>query len=421
MALIDETSAASANLAGLRTISNDQRITFTLYVRYVLPIDGYVFWLGTSNDTQVKCSLHITADKQQNEDETIAVNRVVMTTGEPVQQFNAIGPNEMWVGEVAGVRFAFSRSGPRYRAAELYHYNGNAVYPALGNMLVAAGQQFPKNTQVISNSLPMWLTLATYDPIWLVPANPGITLYPSYAVPDNLAPPYGVVHIPPESTEVLQAVPLLGPVAPVGRAALGTVNGTTLDSTHWQLVSDHVRVTLYGLTNAQMADWMDLVNRYSFDTDEIGIMSASPIRDEKRTQSELAILAMKKTISYTVSYYQARANAVARQLIEKVSVEYAIGPFAATPTYAINPNTPMGVVVNVPFIFSGTLSGYTSVPVLTYSIQGSYPARLGGVTEGGWSTTITAFTASGHGQATTILVTDSVNNIIAVVHFPVSA
>ena len=124
-----------------------------------------------------------------------------------------------------------------------------------------------------------------------------------------------MVHI--DDTRQLQATPLLGPTAPVGLAAFGTVNGTTPDTTHWQLVSDRVRITLYGLTNQQALDWLDLVNSYSFDQDEIGIMSCeTAVRDMKRTQAELGILAMKKVIEYRVSYYQSRANTVARQLVE---------------------------------------------------------------------------------------------------------
>lgn len=324
MALIDETATASANLAGLRALSDDQLVAFELYIRWVLPLDGYVFWLGTGNVIPIRGSVHVTTDKYQREDETISVNRVVMTTGERIQHFNAIKPDEMWVGEVQGVRFAFSRSGPRYQAAGLYHYNGEAVFPALGNILVPVGEQLPKDTLVVSNSLPMWLTLKTYNPIWLVPPNPGITLYPSFAIPDNLAPPYGAVHIEPGGTRQLQATPLLGPTRPVGRAALGTVNGTTLDSTYWQLVADRVRVTLYGLTNQQALDWMVLVNRYSYDQDLIGIMSSSPVRDDKRTQSELGILAMKKTVDFEVSYYQTRADAVARQLIETAEISVSL-------------------------------------------------------------------------------------------------
>lgn len=328
MALIDESAVASSNLAGLRVLSEDQTVQFTLYLRHVLPLDGYVFWLGTGKALPVRGSFHVSADKLQREDETIAINRVVMTTGEEVQGFNAIGPDQLWVGEIAGVRFAFSRSGPRFKVAGLYHYNGEALYPALGNILVPLGSQLPDTTLVVSNSLPLWLALRTYTPVWLLPPNPLITLYPSFAIPDNLAPPYGSVHIEPDGTHAVQPTPHLGPTRPVGNAAYGIPFGTTPDSTHWQLVADRVRITLYGTTNQQAMDFLDLVNRYSFDQDTMGIMRCeSAARDDKRTQSELGILAMKKTITYEVSYYQSRVDTIARQLVEHASATVSVSPY----------------------------------------------------------------------------------------------
>ena len=317
--LPDETAAAASNLVGLQTITDGEVISFQLYVRWVLPLDGYVFWLGTGNPVIVKGSLHVSVDKRQEEDETIAVNRVVFTTADDVQRFNEPSPGKIWVGQYAGIRFAFSASGPRYRAAGLYHYNGDAVYPALANMLVPVGQELPKSTLVVSNSLPMWLSLKTYTPVWLNPPNPLITLYPSFLVPDNLEPPYGVVHI--YDTDALQAIANFGPTLMVGgNAAQGGIFGNTPDSTHYQLSYDRVRITLYGTTNQQALDFIDLVNRYSYDQDYIGIMSETVVRDDKRTQRELGILAMKKTIDFRVSYYQTRANAVANQLIHHASV-----------------------------------------------------------------------------------------------------
>ena len=44
------------------------------------------------------------------------------------------------------------------------------------------------------------------------------------------------------------------------------------------------------------------------------------MRDEKMTQSELGILAQKKTITFEVSYYQTTVNNIARQLIEKAFI-----------------------------------------------------------------------------------------------------
>ena len=195
-------------LAGLSVLSQYEAIQFTQYVRYVLPLDGYVFWLKTKATT-IQGSLHTSARKDQREDETIAVNRVVFTTGELVQEFNEIGPNTIWVGSAVGLKFAFSQTGPFYRAAGLFHYSGDAVYPALESQLVDVGAQLPTTTQIVSNSLPAWLSLVAYTPVWLVVPNPGITLYPSFAVPDNLVPPYGSIHIEPAETQAISEVPFI--------------------------------------------------------------------------------------------------------------------------------------------------------------------------------------------------------------------
>jgi hypothetical protein len=74
------------------------------------------------------------------------------------------------------------------------------------------------------------------------------------------------------------------------------------------------------LTNEQSLAWFDLVNQYSRDTNIIGMMEPAILRDQKRTQPELGILAMKKTISFKVSYLQQSMPDVARVLIEKALV-----------------------------------------------------------------------------------------------------
>ncbi len=322
MPTIDESVSAvsqgNSDVIGIQLISLDQEIAFTQYTRYVLPLDGYVFWLKTQT-MMVKGSLHATVAKQQNEDESPGVDSVVFTTGMKVQEFNAIQPDTMWVGSTGPIRFAFSRSDDFFVASGIYHYSGIAVYPALENMLVDTGDQLSVSTLVVSNSLPLWLSLVGYNPVWLQPPNPGITLYPSFLVPANLRPPYGTVHIEPGSTRGIAAAPSLGPVRPIGSGVLGVPRGTTPDSSHNQLTADRVRVTLYGLTNAQALDFHDLVNQYSYDLDLMGIMNIPIMVDEKRTQPEVGVLAMKKSIIFEVSYYQNRANAAARQLIEKAA------------------------------------------------------------------------------------------------------
>jgi len=305
MGLLDEMQEpdgiAGPALEGLRVLTEGAEIPFSLYNRRILPLDGYVFWLK-SETVLVQGSVHRTVAKMQNEDETISINRVVFTSGTAVVRFDTIGADQIWVGEAAGVKFAFSAGGPRFRQSGLYHYAGDAVYPALESQLIDDAQMLSSSTLIVSNSLPVWLALASYNPVWLQIPNPGLTLYPSYAVPDNLRPPYGVIHIEPDATEALQAFPSF-------------CDATT---TQAQLVADRVRVTLYGLTNDAASNFVNLVLQYSRDTNAIGMMSTLPvIRDQKRTQSELGILAMKKTVDWEVSYFQGAVRAVAQQLISE--------------------------------------------------------------------------------------------------------
>lgn len=298
--------------AGLQLISDGQEVAFGCYIRQVLPLDGYVFWLRTSV-ISVAGSLHQTATKRQNEDELLSINRLVFTTQYEVQEFNNIDPDHIWVGEARGTRFAFSVAGPRYSQSGLFHYVGDAIYPALASQLIEDGSALSTATLVVSNSLPAWLSLYSYNPVWIsaqIP-NPFVQLFPSFLSPENMVPPYGTVHVYPEQTVALQATPRLHQT----------------DTSSDQLTSDRVRVTLYGLTNDQATAWMNLLYTFIEDTGTIGLMSIAAIRDEKRTQVELGILAMKKTVDLTVSYNQGSIRTVARALITSASATVVASPF----------------------------------------------------------------------------------------------
>ena len=78
--LVNNASDRDPLLQGLSVLSQYQAISFSQYIRYVLPLDGYIFWLRTKTAV-IQGSLHVSVDKQQREDETIAINRVVFTTG----------------------------------------------------------------------------------------------------------------------------------------------------------------------------------------------------------------------------------------------------------------------------------------------------------------------------------------------------
>ena len=307
---------------GLRTLSNDQEITFVKYVKLVLPMDGYVFWVKadlvnpsavynsgafdtfygnqvpsigeTAQEITVKGSLHVSIDQRQAEDEIFAYNKVIFTTSQEITDLNEISPQTVYIGSYGGIRFSFSQRGKFYDAAGLYHYVGDAIYPVMDNLVIDDPIVFDVSNVIISNSLPIWLTLNKYFPV-----------YPSFAVPDNIVPPYAAVHIPPEGTEAIQSTPY--------------IDG---DNNHYQLAKDKVRITVYGLRNFNALDFVDYVNQYTLDTDNMGIMNMPIIRDEKRSQNELSVLAMKKSIEYEVSYYQSRVRDIAKQYIENAFITF---------------------------------------------------------------------------------------------------
>lgn len=341
---------------GLRVLSRDQQITFRRYVRLVLPLDGFVFWVradltargsalfnssalnssplneGPSpeapiEEISVRGSLHSNATSMQQEDEGYALSRVVFTTDEEVQALNSIAPGEMYIGEFeypprsdksssigdfkVGVssiegshqgrlRFAFSSQGFYYVAAGLWHYQGDAVYPALETQIIDTLAGFDSRPLVVSNSLPFWLGFSQVSPHpWVAPREI-FPVYPSFSVPYNVSPPYATAHVVPEATTGIGSAPLI----------------SSKDSSTTQLTHDTVRVTTYGLRNAASIAFMAAVMRATVDFGVVGIMNVPIPRDEKRTQAELGLLAMKKTIEFEVSYYQSSINDFAVQSIK---------------------------------------------------------------------------------------------------------
>lgn len=345
MSIADESSAAKTPLgsdlaAGVEAISLNQTIQFTLYKRLVLPLDGYVFWVraslygpsalpdkaligrvGPNQPPSVssaartfvaKGSLHYSTDTRQEESENYAANRVVFTAEELVNPLNETAPNTLWIGEWEGLRFAFSSRGPYYRQADLHHYVGFAVYSDMATQIIDDPSGFDSRNVVVSNSLPAWLALNGYNPGYGF-GNPSLVLYPSFLTPSNLEPPYAAVHIPPEATRTLAMAPRID----------------SRTSTHSQLCADLVRITLWGTRNFSALDFVDCVNQYSSDFGAIGMMNSPVVRDEKRTQTELGTLAMKKTVEFEVSYLQSRINDVAMQAIQRATAAFSVGDAAA--------------------------------------------------------------------------------------------
>lgn len=298
--------------AGIESLSRRQQVTFDKYVRVVLPLDGYVFWVRANlvssltlsalktNSAGVTAmgSLHYSTSIDQKEESSVSVNSVVFTSEVEVQALNDVNPQVLYIAIIEGIRFSFSNRGRFYVQASIYHYVGNAVYSELATQIIDDVRQFDHTSVVVSDSLPIWLSMNTYtSPVGGLFSNP-VTLYPAFLVPANLAPPYASVSVVPGETQAIQSVPFVA-----------------RDGSHYQLARDLVRVTIFGTRNFEALSFQDFVNQFSLDTDYIGVMNMPLMRDEQRTQPELLALAQKKTIEYEVSYYQQTVRALSRTLI----------------------------------------------------------------------------------------------------------
>jgi len=305
-------SLQAALQAGLNSLSNTQTVSFQSYCKSTMPIDGYVFWVATGNSSEYVGSVHQITQRRQDHDQTIAVNKIIFTSESEITQFNSINPQSLLVGswEVDGVclRMVFTDQAALYRQADLYHYSGDTVYPALESQLIGSITDLPSGP-IVSNSLPIWLLQNSIAPV-----------YPSYLVPQNVEPPYIAVHIPAEDTEVLGQFPTF--------SWPGVVSGTGVDPLHQlpssQLMRDKVELTLYGFNNQMAIQYLIGLEEFSLMTDSFGFCNSPAIRDDKRIQSEISAIAMKKSITILASYYQGTADAIARRLILSASVSTTI-------------------------------------------------------------------------------------------------
>lgn len=295
-AIENQASPLQATLdAGIEVISNDQEIVFTQYDQLVLPADGFIFWVKTQNTMNVKGSFHFSGDQNQNEDETLGMSHVIFTSESEINDFTNISPTTMWIGTFNNLRFAFNHKKNFYQQASLWHYVGDAIYAAMASQFIDTEAGFDEITPVVSNSLPIWLSLNQHFP-----------MYPSFSVPANITPPYASVHIEPSKTTAIQSVPIIN-----------------LNSSSYQLASDDIRITIYGARNDDAINFVNYVYDYILQYETMGLLSpVSILMDEKRTQSEYAILAIKKVFSPRVSYYQSVVNAIARKLILHAKINY---------------------------------------------------------------------------------------------------
>ena len=325
------TPLASALAEGTRELSNDQVISFTLYKKVILPVDGYVFWVRQP-DTQLNVhgSLHYITEEHQRVDEMIAINNMIFTALQQVQEFNLINPDTMYIGEFDGIQFAFNQRSSYYEQSGLHHYMGNAVYPALSTQLLNSAADLP-TSQILSNSIPIWLSLTGSNDQYQAPTylpEATYSVYPEFLVPDNIVPPYIAVQI--ERTEVLQAVPYI---------YNAVVNGTEV-ANHSQLVKDTVRLHLYGFKHQDAMIYLDYILNFIgvYGDQYLGLMNCPTVVDSPRIQTELSIRAQKKEILFEVSYYQSATFQSALQLIQHTIPYFDVQYVFSGPGWRVPPS-----------------------------------------------------------------------------------
>ena len=294
----EDNPLAGALQAGLNMISQNQTVTFNSYRRVILPLDGYVFWLRDNSVPSIEVfgSLHYSADQKQELDNTISFVNVLFTTNTQIANLEEIQPGNIWIGSFDDFQFTFSSHGNYYDQAELWHYEGHAVYPEMRTQVIEDSTQLPTKP-IVSNSLPIWLQLSSN----------ALPVFPSFLVPENLTPPYVVCHIGQDDTRNLQPIKLTDRI---GRGS-------------YQLVSDKVRFITYGLNNQDIFSFVDSIYNLNEFNPIFGILKEGiTIRDVKHIQSELNVIAQQKEITLDVSYVQSAVYEDAITYIKKALINF---------------------------------------------------------------------------------------------------
>ncbi|WP_336284215.1 hypothetical protein [Citrobacter arsenatis] len=292
--------------SAVKTISSDQQITFRLYVRQVLPLDGFVYWINAAIVPKeelerlqlsmiavsrvVQGSLHRQVVTEQNDVTSRDVNSIIFTPTAQEDDFNVESPEAIYLGEFDGTQFAFSRMESKYTQAGIFHYRGRAVLPTMRTQIIDATEDIPDKL-IISNSVPIWLSMKQFA-----------TVYPSYLSPSNLKPPYIVADV--KTTTPLQMAPNY--------------------YCRYQHVQDSVRVTLFGFDNQRALEFVDYVVRRALNMEEYGITNMPVVTDGKAGQVEIGVLAQLKYIDFDINYYQATTRDIAEKLIKKAVINYEV-------------------------------------------------------------------------------------------------
>jgi hypothetical protein len=335
MATVLESMTAPLELgAGLQqaadTISYRQELTFTLYNECILPLDGFRFWVNAaiSQNTpsavynggglnssafnsmgpiiqtpsqeivyqfSVLGSLHYTQETSQESDQVLARQKALFTSTQSINELGAISPNQIYITTLPnGAKLAFNAQTKRYYQAGLWHYQGYALFSTENTQIIDNINDL--DTQlIVSNSLPIWLSLSTQQ----------IPIYPSFLSPANLSPPFITVDI--RDTKGLTLSPLY---------AANTGSQT-------QFCSEEVYFTAWGLNNGAIMNFQQMILQSSL-KGAFGFGGAFIPVDEKHIQPEFYLISQKKTMKLQINYYQSSTRDIAQKLIQSAMVNYTI-------------------------------------------------------------------------------------------------
>ncbi|MCO1460576.1 MULTISPECIES: hypothetical protein [Burkholderia] len=320
--------------AGVRTISHNQQLTFTLYQQYVLPLDGMVYWIRQADTTfTVQGSLHVTNEQQQRPSESYAQNTVIFTSLDVVSKFQDIAPSTMWVCEYDGMLFAFNRRTMRYWQTDLNHYAGTAVFPTMRTQFLDSNASIP-TSKILSNSIPIWLSLT--GPLSAVPGyDQPLAVFGEYLVAANQQPPYIAVEI--QETTSIEPQPRKYAFED------DTVNPPVYREFMSQLKRDRVLLHLYGFDSDHAMAYLDYLMTFFLNQGNtvMGLMSGPNMKDMPIIQSEYNIRGPKKTIELEVSYQTFKALDYAITLLRKAQPNFTVPSlYSDQPGYLVPPFPP---------------------------------------------------------------------------------
>lgn len=289
------------------TLSSCDSVTFTLYVRTVLPLDGFVFWVKASilsahqrevalredsnlpDQVKVKGSYHQREISRQSDSENVDESHVTFTANEKCDVLGVKYPSAMYIGERDGVRFSFSHTLDHYQQSGIWHYRGMAILPTMFSQIVDDARDLPAN-RIVSSSLPFWLSVDRYAPV-----------FPAKLVPQNLTTPYIAVAC--------------------GKPKPWQFAPEYIDGQRYQLVTETVTVFLQQFDNEQALNYMDHVVRYALETELIGVSNSPVVEDARNSQVETRTIDQAKVITFEVNYYQQSVSDLARRLILEATID----------------------------------------------------------------------------------------------------